>query len=102
LLLITIGLGGAYFAGVFDGETAKTNAGVYDLIGNVREWTDTKANVYPGSNGEVKAAQKNDITIRGGSAKEKPSDGISSTFRFNLAPNAKDKTLGFRLVSSEQ
>lgn len=78
----------------------KNDAGVFDLIGNVWEWTDTKANVYPGSNGEIKPEQKNDIMIRGGSAKEKPSDGITSTFRFNLAPNTKDKTLGFRLVSS--
>ena len=78
----------------------KNDAGVFDLIGNVWEWTDTKANVYPGSKGEIKAAQKDDIMIRGGSAKEKPSDGITSTFRFNVAPDTKDKTLGFRLVSS--
>lgn len=78
----------------------KNDAGVFDLIGNVWEWTDTKANVYPGGKLDIKEAKKNDIVIRGGSANEKPSDGISSTFRFTLAPDTKDKTLGFRLVSS--
>lgn len=78
----------------------KNEAGVFDLIGNVWEWTDTKASVYPGSKGEIIESKKNDLMIRGGSAKEKVSDGITSTFRINVPPDTKDKTLGFRLVSS--
>jgi Serine/threonine protein kinase len=39
--------------------------GVQDLIGNVFEWTSTRAALYPGSKGEVKASSEVSFMVRG-------------------------------------
>ncbi len=59
------------------------NWGVLDLIGNVYEWTDSKASPYPGSNGEVKEQFKGNINVfRGGGAYDK-STGSKANFHLS-------------------
>jgi len=78
--------------------------GVLDLIGNVYEWTGTRAALYPGNRGEVKEQFKG-ITnvIRGGSAVDKSGgkSAISSTSRGFVTLDKRDQRLGFRLARSE-
>ncbi len=76
--------------------------GVMDLIGNVYEWTGTKANLYPGNNKlEVKATKEPHFMIRGGAAITKSAGefGITSTFRAEVDGSKRDKELGFRLAT---
>jgi len=79
--------------------------GVVDLVGNVWEFTSSKASLYK-ENGEDRLAQQKDwIVIRGGgyasSAKGTfPPGPVSSTIRTWVARNYRNPTLGFRLVKS--
>jgi serine/threonine-protein kinase len=75
--------------------------GVVDLIGNVYEWTGTKANLYPGSKGIIRETKEPRYMIRGGGAFSKSNGefGITSTFRADVEATKRDKELGFRLVS---
>ena len=75
--------------------------GVQDLIGNVYEWTGSKAAVYPGSKIAIKPSTEPHYMIRGGGAFSKSSGdfGITSTFRTDVPASKRDKELGFRLVT---
>lgn len=77
----------------------KTRWGALDMMGNVYEWTATKAKYYPGSTKQVEGEQRNWFVIRGasfGTAQEpKP---ISNTRRDWVDGNTKVGALGFRLV----
>jgi formylglycine-generating enzyme required for sulfatase activity len=75
--------------------------GVVDLIGNVYEWTGTKANLYPGSSGKMLSTKEQRNMIRGGGAFSKSNGefGITSTFRADVETTKRDKELGFRLVA---
>ncbi|MBX3282597.1 MAG: SUMF1/EgtB/PvdO family nonheme iron enzyme [Acidobacteria bacterium] len=75
--------------------------GVSDLIGNVYEWTSSKAYLYPGSGGAVKESKEPRYMIRGGSAFSKSSGdaAITSTSRPDVPASTRDKELGFRLVT---
>jgi formylglycine-generating enzyme required for sulfatase activity len=73
--------------------------GVQDLIGNVWEWTSTKASVYPGSSLKVPDVQKDWVVARGGSYGSQ-ANKVSGTMRDWFAPNYKNPVLGFRLVKS--
>ncbi|MDQ3712266.1 MAG: SUMF1/EgtB/PvdO family nonheme iron enzyme, partial [Acidobacteriota bacterium] len=79
--------------------------GVLDLIGNVYEWTSSKASLYPGSvAAELKEPLKDSIYIfRGGSAFNKSTGdkAITSTYRGTIDITKRDAQLGFRLVRSE-
>ena len=78
--------------------------GVLDLIGNVYEWTSSKASLYPGNSGEVKDQFKGSVNVfRGGGAfnKSTGNKAITSTFRGIIDVNKRDQQLGFRLVRSE-
>ncbi|MFM9905542.1 MAG: SUMF1/EgtB/PvdO family nonheme iron enzyme [Pyrinomonadaceae bacterium] len=77
--------------------------GVVDLIGNVYEWTGSKASLYPGSKGSVKETKEPHFMIRGGSAFNKSSGefGITSMFRADVDATKRDKELGFRLVAQK-
>jgi len=79
--------------------------GVVDLVGNVWEWTSSKASVYKDSGDDRLAQFKNWFVIRGGgyasSAKGAfPPGPVSSTIRNWEPPNFKNPFLGFRLVKS--
>ena len=73
--------------------------GVQDLIGNVWEWTSSKASLYPGNPLKLPDVQKGWIVARGGSYSS-PANKISATMRDWFAPNYKNPVLGFRLVKS--
>ncbi len=75
--------------------------GVVDLIGNVYEWTGTKASLYPGSKGTVKETKDPHFMIRGGAALNKSAGefGINAMFRADVDATKRDKELGFRLVT---
>jgi formylglycine-generating enzyme required for sulfatase activity len=75
--------------------------GVYDLIGNVYEWTSSKADPYPGSV-RVKESTEPENIVRGGCAKNKSTGAfaITSTSRLVVPTSKRDLQLGFRLVRS--
>jgi serine/threonine-protein kinase len=76
--------------------------GVQDLIGNVFEWTGSKARPYPGNKElGIEESKKDFWTIRGGSAFQKSTGGITSKSRFFNDPKKRSLEVGFRLVRSE-
>jgi formylglycine-generating enzyme required for sulfatase activity len=76
--------------------------GIQDLLGNVWEWTSSKASVYKGNPAQLPDQLKDWIVVRGGSFQSqfKGERPISSIYRDWVAPNYKNITLGFRLVKS--
>lgn len=76
--------------------------GVLDLIGNVWEWTSSKATIYLG-NDKLDPLSPGTFVIRGGGFEDPPSGpkALTATRRAFSAPTGKYKTLGFRLVSDE-
>ncbi len=79
----------------------KNRWGVMDLIGNVWEWTSSKAYYYPGSDQRIRPAQQNWVIIRGGSLASDPLSSdkpITAAFRDWIDPMTKNDLLGFRLV----
>jgi formylglycine-generating enzyme required for sulfatase activity/serine/threonine protein kinase len=75
--------------------------GVQDLIGNVWEWTSSKASVYKGSPLQLQAQYQTWIIARGGSYSS-AANKVSGTLRDWFAPNYKNPVLGFRLVKTSQ
>jgi len=75
--------------------------GVQDLIGNVWEWTSSKASVYKGNNLQLPAQYQDWIVARGGSYSS-TANKVSGTMRDWFAPNYKNPVLGFRLVKASQ
>jgi len=79
----------------------KTRWGVMDMIGNVYEWTSTKANYYEGSSLTVEGEQRSWYVVRGASfATDQTPKPISATRRDWFSPTTKVSVLGFRLVRS--
>jgi serine/threonine protein kinase/formylglycine-generating enzyme required for sulfatase activity len=78
-----------------------SRGGVLDLIGNVWEWTSSKATIYP--NNDKMLPSPGRFVIRGGGFSDSLSGprAITATRRYFYLPTGKDKTLGFRLVSDE-
>ena len=77
--------------------------GILDLVGNVYEWTNSKANLYPGSKGAILETKEPRNMIRGGAALNKSTGNmaITSTFRADVPATTRSKEIGFRLVRSE-
>ena len=79
--------------------------GVVDLIGNVWEWTSSKASLYPGNSKEIPAATRDWVVTRGGSYRSDPNDRqilLSATYRDWFDPTSRQPNYGFRLVRSAQ
>lgn len=80
----------------------KNRWGAVDLIGNVWEWTSSKASVYMGA-AEIPEANRDWFVARGGSYASDPDDRlapISATYRDWYAPTFRHANYGFRLVRS--
>ncbi len=78
--------------------------GTLDMIGNVWEWTSSKAFYYPGNPTQVSPQFKGANVFRGGSFASDPSDKkrpITATFRDWLPASTKAAVLGFRLVKTQ-
>ncbi len=82
----------------------KNKWGVFDLIGNVYEWTDTVSALYKGNNAQVdKSKLEGKYIIRGGGFKSESRGKVAMTATFRGAavlPDKKDDGLGFRLVQT--
>jgi serine/threonine-protein kinase len=73
--------------------------GVQDLMGNVWEWTSSKASVYKGNTLQLPAQYQDWIVARGGGYSS-PTNKVSGTHRDWFARNYKNAVLGFRLVKA--
>jgi serine/threonine-protein kinase len=71
--------------------------GVQDLMGNVYEWTSTRASLYPGNPLKIPDVQKDWVVIRGGGYGT-PAAKVNGTYRDWFSPTYKNPLLGFRLV----
>ena len=83
--------------------SGKNRWGVADLIGNVWEWTSSKASVYPGNSRVIPPSYQDWVTIRGGCYVSDPANAeapVSSCLRDFVPPSTKRTLLGFRLVRS--
>jgi formylglycine-generating enzyme required for sulfatase activity/serine/threonine protein kinase len=81
----------------------KNRWGVMDLIGNVSEWTSSRASIYSGL--AIPAENKDWQVVRGGSYASNPNDAqipISATYRDWFKPTLRHPTFGFRLVRAAQ
>jgi formylglycine-generating enzyme required for sulfatase activity/serine/threonine protein kinase len=78
-----------------------TPQGVTDMIGNVWEWTGSKASMYAGNGKtELDKADRGKIVVRGGAFPSRP-DGeepVTATSRRWLPHDLRDARIGFRLV----
>lgn len=79
--------------------TGANRWGVQDMIGNVWEWTSSKASVYKGNSLQVPPQYQEWIVARGGSYSS-PANKVSGTMRDWFAPNTKNAVLGFRLIKA--
>lgn len=91
-------VGAVSLEGVGSRQSGASRQGVLDLIGNVWEWTSTRAAPYPGnSRFEVAPGQ---VVFRGGAYLDQARgpDAITATRRSWLSPTEKQGMIGFRLV----
>ena len=80
-----------------------TESGVFDMVGNVFEWTRSEAKAYPGNSLEPKCQEgKTCFIVRGGSAYRdaRGKNSETATFRLHLPNDTRDNRIGFRLVIS--
>ncbi|HEX7316008.1 MAG TPA: bifunctional serine/threonine-protein kinase/formylglycine-generating enzyme family protein [Pyrinomonadaceae bacterium] len=98
-------LGGVGAAPVGSFPLGRTPQGLEDMIGNVWEWTASKASMYKGNERTLLAPEdRGKIIIRGGAYNNSP-DGekpITVAARSWVPKNTLDKALGFRLVREER
>ncbi|HVE56592.1 MAG TPA: bifunctional serine/threonine-protein kinase/formylglycine-generating enzyme family protein [Pyrinomonadaceae bacterium] len=80
--------------------------GVLDLVGNVWEWTETKASAYKGANPEFAkkledSLGKDNVVVRGTFSLTKDASTATSTIRSFNQVSKRDKIIGFRLARSD-
>jgi len=79
----------------------RTRWGVMDMMGNVYEWTSSRAHYYEGSQLTVEGEVRSQFVVRGGSwATDQSPKPISATRRDWFNGETKVSVLGFRLVRS--
>ena len=82
-------------------ESGKNRWGVFDLVGNVWEWTSSKVSVYSGNKAVIPPSMQDWVTIRGGCYVSDPAKSdapVTSSMREFVPPSTKTTLLGFRLV----
>jgi eukaryotic-like serine/threonine-protein kinase len=90
-------------AAVGSREAGKNRWGVFDLVGNVWEWTSSKVSAYPGNKAVIPESTQEWVTIRGGCYVSDPAKidaPVTSCMREFVPPSTKTTLLGFRLVRS--
>ncbi len=79
----------------------RTRWGVMDMMGNVYEWTSSRAHYYEGSQLTVEGEVRSQFVVRGGSwATDQTPKPISATRRDWFNGETRVSVLGFRLVKS--
>ena len=76
------------------------------MIGNVWEWTSSRASYYPGNDAPLAPADRDKLVIRGGSHQSLYSKDVDKrggrdfpgTFRLWVERDRRADTLGFRLA----
>jgi len=83
------------------GSFAPNALGLYDMLGNVFEWTeDCWADTYVGAPGDGSARSDADCSqreLRGGSWFTQP-DYVRVSYRDRFAPDYRSTSIGFRLI----
>jgi serine/threonine-protein kinase len=82
-------------------ESGQSPYGLYDMAGNVFEWTSSKPNRYPynAADGREDPARSDDRVIRGGSWNEDAND-LQVFYRSWLGPEYSESEIGIRCAKS--
>jgi len=102
--MVDTGLGTTTPVGLFD-DDGYANKGVFDLVGNVEEWSLSKwteFSPYPYKSDDGRNLLNGDEprVLRGGSYLDNAS-AVTVTFRPGMSPNASNTYTGFRVVASK-
>ena len=80
-----------------------TSAGVLDMIGNVWEWTSSRASLYPGSLLKIPDVQvEGGWPVARGGSYQTSANRVSGTLRDWFPKILKHPTIGFRLARSDR
>ena len=73
--------------------------GAHDMAGNVREWTDSWYQAYPGSTRKAEAYGRKNRVLRGGSWNYFERN-VRAAYRDRIDPSIRDSNVGFRCAST--
>jgi iron(II)-dependent oxidoreductase len=91
---VQVDSGGPHNVGIY--EKGKSPYGMYDMAGNVFEWTSDPLTVYPGNQGDHGYYRDTDRVLRGGSYYYPDQTVLSTWFRFASFTGDNSGYTGFR------